>query len=60
MTCKCRVQLFIFIILFYYTFIGRAILSSHFDVWHMKREVEHVDDTRLQVELRESAGYILK
>jgi hypothetical protein len=34
MTCKCRVQLYIFIILFYYTFIGRAILSSHFDVWH--------------------------
>ena len=49
MTCKCRVQLCIFIILFHYIFIGRAILSSCFDVWHNKREVEHVDDTRLHV-----------
>ncbi len=33
MTCKCRKQLWIFIILFHYTFIGGAIFSSYFDVW---------------------------
>jgi hypothetical protein len=56
MTCKCRVQLCVSIMIFYYTFIGRAILSSHCDVWHNKREVGHVDETRLHALLHSLLG----